>query len=165
MNIPEEIFLLIIDYFDFKNLVKSSILSKKIYNYSTRSIMWSQYYKNHYNKYIFDNNTSNYRSKLINIIKLKKIYKKILKNISKDNIVNLNKTIIFSNFKELKWLNNNKHLIEKKNLRKVKTEVRCHKYRGYFISTVYFINYDQIYFSNYFVNNSECFDIIYKLDY
>mgnify|MGYP001204554292 CR=1 FL=1 len=165
MNIPDEIFILILNYLDYKNFLKFTTLSKNIFNYSLSSDIWSYYYKTNFRNYNFNENTSNYRVKIIKFNKTKKIYKKLLKKISINDIKDPNSNLIFSNTKELNWLNNNKHLILKERLRKVRTQVRCHKFKGYFISTVYFINYDKIYFSNYFVNSSQCFDILYKLDY
>ena len=72
-----------------------------------------------------------------------------------------------SNFKEYSSLNNINFLnaiklIRNLNKKKIKTEVWVHRYYGYSIISTYLINYDEIYFSIYFVNNSDSYDLFYK---
>jgi len=164
MKLPNDIFYEIFEYCSLEDLIKLNLTSKNIFQITCGDKYWKQIYNTKHNKYIF-NNSGNWRNKFINRSKTDIVIRKVIKKISDIKIEDICNDLVDSTFYKIKWMNNNKHNILKKPNIKVKTVVRNHKYNNYFISTIYLISDDKLYFSNYFVNTSRCYDILYKIEF
>ena len=70
---------------------------------------------------------------------------------------------IYSNLENIKWIKCDKDYIRNLYKIKIRTIVNNHIDYGYFITSMYLTNYDELYFSVYFVNNSANYDIFYKI--
>lgn len=59
MNLSDDILFYIIDFLNKKDLINLSILSKNIYNYTSKNKHWFQYYINQFPDLIFNKKSQN----------------------------------------------------------------------------------------------------------
>lgn len=163
MNLSNDIIFYIIDYSDKKEILKWNQVSKSINKYTNSNKFWFKIYDDYFNNYKFDLINQNWKRNFICISKLSKINFKILRKISLTQIDNVKTNIIYSTINEIQWITNDKPFIRNLNKIKIKTVVHNHCIYGYFITSIYLINYDELYLSVYFVNNSQSYDIFYKI--
>ena len=165
MNLPEDIIYYIVNFLEKQELLKLNITSKNIYKYTNQNKFWYNFYKKTFNQYIFETNKQKWKKNFISISKLSKIYFKIIKKIGTDSFENTNNEIIYSNSKDIYWINYLKDDVNQLKKNKIKVVVHNNFKYGYCIITTYIINYDQLYFSVYFVKNSQTYSIFYRLDF
>ena len=166
MYLSEDIIFCIIDYLNRKELVTFSVVSKSISNYSKKNKFWLKFFDETFNDYKFSEENQNWRNNFISMSKLSKDRFKLLRKIAVTKLetqTELDTESIYSNLENIKWIKCDKDYIRNLYKIKIRTIVNNHIDYGYFITSMYLTNYDELYFSVYFVNNCANYDIFYKI--
>ena len=159
MILPNDIFYEIIKFCDKKDIIKLNLSCRSIYKITCHDFFWECIYNKKYSEYI-STNPMNWRTKFINKSKMNILIQNITTEFTKNKIETVYQEKIFSDINKIKWIR--KGIINKPK-KKFKTIIKNHIYNGYFISDIYILDDDIIYFSNYFVNSSQYFNILYKI--
>lgn len=160
MYLSNDIICYLINFLNKNDNLKFNILSKHFNNYTNSNIFWKKFYKQEFGNYLFDVENQNWKKNFIEISKLSHIHFKILKVISQTKINIEYNTKEYSSLDKIKWIKNKEN--KNKLKLKIRTVVHNHKEYGYFITSIYLINYNELYLSVYFVNNSKSIFIYYK---
>lgn len=163
MYLSEDILFCIIDYLDRHDLIIFNCLSKSINEYTNKNKFWYRFYLEKFNSYLFETDNQNWKLNFISVSKLSSLFFKILRKISISEIDFVQNNIKYSNLNKIYWNNLDKKSLNNMLKVKVRTIVNNHKKYGYFITSIFLIDYDKIYYSVYFVNNSESYDIFYNI--
>ena len=165
MNIPEELIYNIIDYSEKDLLIKLRLSNKNINKYVCQNKFWYRLYINSFDNKIFNIKNQFWKDNYLSLSKVNKAYFKLLRILSQKKILNKSEKLDYSYLDQIIWIQNDKILMKERNKYRIKTLVNNHIKLGYFIAIINLINYDELYISVYFVNNSENYGILYKIDF
>ena len=164
MELSEDLLFYIIDYFDKEYLLKINTLSRNINKYTNKNKFWYKFYLKSFSQYLFNSSNTIWKTNYLNVSILISNYYKLIRKIMLIQPEQINYYKKYSNLNNINFLKCDKALIRNLDKKKIKTEVWVHRYYGYSIVSTYLTNYDELYFSIYFVNNSESYDLFYKID-
>jgi hypothetical protein len=165
MNIPEELIYNIIDYSEKILLIKLRLSNKNIDKYVCQNKFWYRHYINTFDNKIFNIKNQLWKDNYLSLSKVSKAHFKLLRILSQTKIFNKSNKLDYSYFNQISWIQNDKILMKDRKKYRIKTVVNNHITLGYFIAIINLINYDELYISVYFVNNSENYGILYKIDF